>query len=530
MNHHSSALIQLLNRSSRAPQHRLLRPLFSPNHPLRYSSEPLSKLPAAECRRHLATHRESPASSLLSQFPNSYGGASPSSSTNTRSGFAGGADTLGPFPLGIRNPNDAKGKQKAWRELSTSGKVARGTARTTNLTVILIGGAFTCVLAYALATELFAKNSPTRLYDDACQKLNASPEVARYLSPPLKFHINAPSPNAPRHRNRHVSSQLAVDSSGREHLLLHFYVEAAAPQSSSSEADSLPALSELTLDSVYEWSAETWNDVVDSSKRAFAYLVGIRLADPQHPEQPRSPSSSPGRQTEIGKPAKDVSTAWSFAGLFSGLRGMSTSSTDSSETHATHAEWTEGEVHADLVKDDEGNFKYRYLLVDIPHSRMRKPLRIYVEKGAGFREGEGVFIIVVLCQATLRDDANPDPEFANLNTLSPPNFSSPRLVQPMAYVFSRIARRAHHTAANLTKAQIQPGTKLPNVALKDLQGNPTVRLAETTGKNIIVGVPGAFTPVCNDQVPGYIANFDKFKAKGIDDIYVVSVNDVFVIK
>ncbi|KIO18178.1 hypothetical protein M407DRAFT_246545 [Tulasnella calospora MUT 4182] len=100
----------------------------------------------------------------------------------------------------------------------------------------------------------------------------------------------------------------------------------------------------------------------------------------------------------------------------------------------------------------------------------------------------------------------------------------------MAYVLSRIARRAHHTVANLTKAQIQPGTKLPNVALKDLQGNPTVRLAETTGKNIIVGVPGAFTPVCNDQVPGYIANFDKFKAKGINDIYVVAVNDVFVIK
>ncbi|KAG8926541.1 hypothetical protein FRC00_002823 [Tulasnella sp. 408] len=373
MKHHNPAFVQLLTR---------------------YSSERPSKLQAtAECRRHLATHRESPASSLLSQFPNSYaGGGSPSSSTsNTRSGFAGGADTLGPFPLGIRNPNEAKGKQKSWRELSTSGKVARGTARTTNLTVILIGGAFTCVLAYALATELFAKNSPTRLYDDACQKLNASPEVARYLNPPLKFHINAPSPNAPRHRNRHVSSQLAVDSSGREHLLLHFYVEAAPPQSSSAETDSLPALSDLTLDSVYEWSTETWNDVVDSSKRAFAYLVGIRLADSQQAEQARSPAPSPVRKTEIGKPAKDVSTAWSFAGLFSGLRGMSASSTDSSETHA-QPEWTEGEVHADLVKDDEGNFKYRYLLVDIPHSRMRKPLRIYVEKGAGFREGEGVFM------------------------------------------------------------------------------------------------------------------------------------------
>lgn len=191
-------------------------------------------------------------------------------------------------------------------------------------------------------------------------------QIARHLNPPLKFHINAPSPSAPRHRNRHVSSQLAVDSSGREHLLLHFYVEAAPPQSSTPEAEGLPALADLTLDSVYEWSTETWNDVVDSSKRAFAYLVGMRLQpDSQQADQPRSQPQSPGRQTEIGKPAKDVSTAWSFAGLFSGLRGMSTPATDSNDTHA-QAEWTEGEVHADLVKDDQGNFKYRYLLVDIP--------------------------------------------------------------------------------------------------------------------------------------------------------------------
>lgn len=45
--------------------------------------------------------------------------------------------------------------------------------------MILLGGALTCVLAYALATELFAKNSPTRLYDDACTKLSSSPQVRR---------------------------------------------------------------------------------------------------------------------------------------------------------------------------------------------------------------------------------------------------------------------------------------------------------------------------------------------------------------
>nr|AFK44899.1 unknown [Medicago truncatula] len=49
------------------------------------------------------------------------------------------------------------------------------------------------------------------------------------------------------------------------------------------------------------------------------------------------------------------------------------------------------------------------------------------------------------------------------------------------------------------------------------------------GKFIIVGVPGAFTPPCTSQVPGYVANADKFTEKGINDIFVVAVNDIFVV-
>lgn len=45
-----------------------------------------------------------------------------------------------------------------------------------------------------------------------------------------------------------------------------------------------------------------------------------------------------------------------------------------------------------------------------------------------------------------------------------------------------------------------------------------------------LGVPGAFTGTCNAQIPGYIRTYDDFKAKGIKNIYVISVNDVFVAK
>lgn len=52
------------------------------------------------------------------------------------------------------------------------------------------------------------------------------------------------------------------------------------------------------------------------------------------------------------------------------------------------------------------------------------------------------------------------------------------------------------------------------------------------GKRVLVfSLPGAFTPTCSTyQVPGFEENYDKFKELGIDEIYVISVNDAFVMR
>ncbi|CAA20911.1 Thioredoxin peroxidase [Schizosaccharomyces pombe] len=73
------------------------------------------------------------------------------------------------------------------------------------------------------------------------------------------------------------------------------------------------------------------------------------------------------------------------------------------------------------------------------------------------------------------------------------------------------------------------GSTLPKVTLWENKPEEVVEFP-SQGKFIIVGVPGAFTPPCSSQVPGYIANEKQFAAKGISGIYVVAVNDVFVTK
>lgn len=45
---------------------------------------------------------------------------------------------------------------------------------------------------------------------------------------------------------------------------------------------------------------------------------------------------------------------------------------------------------------------------------------------------------------------------------------------------------------------------------------------------IQIGVPAAFSPPCSNQLPAYIKKYAEFKAKGVNAIYVVAVNDAFV--
>ena len=87
---------------------------------------------------------------------------------------------------------------------------------------------------------------------------------------------------------------------------------------------------------------------------------------------------------------------------------------------------------------------------------------------------------------------------------------------------------------------IKVGDKLPAGTVQEfieVEGNGctvgpnTFKVEDAVkGKKIaIFGLPGAFTPTCSAKhVPGYVQNFDKLKAKGVDEIWCFAANDPFV--
>mmetsp|Transcript_9869 Transcript_9869/g.22039 ORF Transcript_9869/g.22039 Transcript_9869/m.22039 type:complete len:312 (+) Transcript_9869:3-938(+) len=94
--------------------------------------------------------------------------------------------------------------------------------------------------------------------------------------------------------------------------------------------------------------------------------------------------------------------------------------------------------------------------------------------------------------------------------------------------------------------KIAPGQSLPDIEVDALLFNEDVEAGEEdaldvpvavlpigaalgNGTSILVGMPGAFTPTCNDRhLPGFVNNLDKLRALGVERVAVMTTNDRFV--
>lgn len=80
---------------------------------------------------------------------------------------------------------------------------------------------------------------------------------------------------------------------------------------------------------------------------------------------------------------------------------------------------------------------------------------------------------------------------------------------------------------------ISNGDAIPDVEIRTpgTDGPVPIRTGElfASGRSVLFGVPGAFTPGCDrTHLPGFVAQADELLAKGVDRIACVAVNDAFV--
>jgi len=80
---------------------------------------------------------------------------------------------------------------------------------------------------------------------------------------------------------------------------------------------------------------------------------------------------------------------------------------------------------------------------------------------------------------------------------------------------------------------ISTGDKIPDIQVMTTgpDGPTHVQTGDVlgSGKVVLFAVPGAFTPTCSDyHLPSYLIRNDELKAKGVDTVACISVNDPFV--
>jgi peroxiredoxin len=80
---------------------------------------------------------------------------------------------------------------------------------------------------------------------------------------------------------------------------------------------------------------------------------------------------------------------------------------------------------------------------------------------------------------------------------------------------------------------IAVGDSIPDVQLMTMTKDGPRPISSTDalgkGKVVVFAVPGAFTPTCSDHhLPGFVMRADDIRAKGVDSIACLSVNDPFV--
>ncbi|PWN54159.1 hypothetical protein IE53DRAFT_383293 [Violaceomyces palustris] len=287
------------------------------------------------------------------------------------------------------------GQGKKWKDLGSGQKVARVTVQSGRGIFILGGGLLTFILIYALSSELFAKNSPTVIFSDACKRIDSHLGVQQHLLKPYRFHTSSsllstssPSPlNPPTtrgRRSRSVSSRTFKDeATGQEVMLLRFFVEARDKdkdltlwdRTRREVIDSFVYLGHKIQEG-YDWANEQigndeQDEVASDTHRRENVVASIDQFETRDQSNPADQSS---RTSSLFGKAWNA-TFGSLVGLAgNGSRALGKMTSRSREPGT----WSSGEAHAEMVKDENGTFQYKRFFIDIPSSSASVRERVWI--------------------------------------------------------------------------------------------------------------------------------------------------------
>ena len=298
-------------------------------------------------------------------------------------GLAGVALSQGAASASTRRIDKWTGFGKKWRDLSGGQKAARATVNTSRFFVVSFGALLTFVVGYSLTSELFARNSPTVIYNEACKVIQKSDKVHDHLLEPYRFHTSLAHgdfsplnlPSHPHNATNSVHSSRFIDPrSGRETMFLHFFIE-------SRDKDKPLGYWQFVRSSIVSGAQWLKTQAIEGGNKAYVWWQ----------EQTREPTDASSDQALAPEPKLPPQPWWITRKLRGAVHGVGEiigktsdavgmSSLDFAAAKPVPGTWTSGEVYIELVKDDKDTFQYKHFTIDIPNSRSPLRRRLHLDQ------------------------------------------------------------------------------------------------------------------------------------------------------
>lgn len=283
------------------------------------------------------------------------------------------------------------GLGKKWQDISGRQKVARVTVGTYRFILVGAGALITLLIAYTVSTELFARNSPTVIYNEACKYIQKSDKVHEYLLEPYRFQTSLTEthgdysplnpPSHPHRPSQTVHSMRFVDPrTGAEKLVLHFFMEGQDKDRPLSYWQRLRSGVLVGAKWLQLKAYEAYENVYDLWQQSSS------------PDRATPAPSSAGKDERQVEPVQPWWITRKLRGFVKGMGqvigntneafGMSKLDFTSGLRHEPGT-FTEGEVHVELIKDEQGVYQYQRFYIDIPHSRSPMCRRVHLDRRRG---------------------------------------------------------------------------------------------------------------------------------------------------